>query len=241
MRGCTPQVAWYAGSRGGLDTRAATRPGVAVGDVSAITSRFSWEWALLESDLHSTTRLVGLVFSCHVPRRGLAAFPSVGTLAEEANVSKTTVRKHLKELLDKGWLVFDGWEVHSTTGGPQKTKRYRLTVPEVFVEKMNEGGSATDAPSSKGGQLVGKGGQMSGQGGSAADPKQSSNREGTVSGRPPARGNSSSNGDKPRHAGPGDIVRLTRTCPTCEERLHRKGPGLYCGVCADWVAEEAAG
>lgn len=197
---------------------------------TSLSSRFNWEWALLESDLASTTRLVGLVFSCHVPKRGMAAFPSVGTLAGEASLSKTTVRKHLKEMVEQGWLLFDGWETYTTAGGPQKTKRYRLTVPETFVEKMQEGASVADPPSSKGGQLIGKGGQLSGQGGSAADPEQSSNRERTEGGRTPAR-----NG-KPAPKAGGNRAPSAGDCPKCKSDDTKRTPnGFWCHRCGGYV------
>lgn len=99
---------------------------VRMGEGTRLSPLFSWRGCIGDSDLPATTRHVALQLSMHMNERGGSAFPSVATLARETRLSEHTVRDHLHDLRDAGWLSV------TERGGPYKTNIYAATVPESF-------------------------------------------------------------------------------------------------------------
>jgi hypothetical protein len=66
---------------------------------------FSWRSSICDSDLEPTARHVALTLSLHMNERGGSAFPSAPTLARETGLHERTVRTHLNELVQLGWLA----------------------------------------------------------------------------------------------------------------------------------------
>lgn len=110
---------------------------------------FTWRSAICESDLPSTSRHVALVLSLHMSERGDSCFPSMRTLADETGYSRRTVQTHIQRLCDDGWLQQIGWKTWETPGGPQRTKRWKATVPR---------GRNNCTPFRKGGETDAEGG-----------------------------------------------------------------------------------
>lgn len=54
------------------------------------------------------------------------AYPGNQYLMEKLGVSKPTLRKEYKYLLDKGWIKYNGLKEVKTDGGLQKVKSYRI-------------------------------------------------------------------------------------------------------------------
>ena len=52
----------------------------------------------------STTRLVGLVISANMNGAGESSFPSFKTIAEGACIARRTAMRHLRLLVEQGWL-----------------------------------------------------------------------------------------------------------------------------------------
>jgi len=104
---------------------------------------FGWRSALCDSDLPPTTRHVALTLSLHMNERGGSAFPAIATLARETGLSESTVREHLHQLRDTGWLsagergrpgLYHGTADHSAEakGGRHRTIFYTAAVPPTF-------------------------------------------------------------------------------------------------------------
>jgi DNA-binding transcriptional MocR family regulator len=104
---------------------------------------FSWRGAISDSDLPPTTRHVALALSLHMNERGGSAFPAVATLARETGLSESTVREHLHQLRDSGWLsagergrpgLYHGTPDHKgeSHGGRHRTVFYSATIPPDF-------------------------------------------------------------------------------------------------------------
>jgi len=55
------------------------------------------------------------------------AYPSMDYLAKQLKVSKPTLRKEIKYLLEKGWIKYAGEITVNTKGGTQKMKSYNVT------------------------------------------------------------------------------------------------------------------
>ena len=82
-----------------------------------------WSDALIESDLRSTTKLVGLVLRKWLNSAG-SAYPSQATIATGASVSVKTVQKALRELVDAGFLTY-----RSRSNG-RRSNQYQVVMPE---------------------------------------------------------------------------------------------------------------
>lgn len=95
--------------------------------------RFEWERHLRRCDMPPTTRLVALVLATYADPNG-ESWPSQVTLAKEIDVSERTVRTALAWLREHGWLtrIASG----SRQGVRQSSDRYRLTVPDDFVDQF---------------------------------------------------------------------------------------------------------
>lgn len=69
------------------------------------SNKFSWEQAVVESDLPAMTRHVLLTLSVRMDKYGGSCFPTVEQLVEMTGLSKNTVLKHRAIAIEKGWLT----------------------------------------------------------------------------------------------------------------------------------------
>lgn len=67
-------------------------------------SHFSWQSAVIESDLGSSTKLVLLVIGSYMDLHGGGAFPSYATIAKKASLGRATVIRHVEIAASAGWL-----------------------------------------------------------------------------------------------------------------------------------------
>ena len=66
---------------------------------------FRWRDAVTASSLHPTDRLVALALSMHMSRDGTGARVSAPELARLIGSSERTARRHLRRLVEAGWLT----------------------------------------------------------------------------------------------------------------------------------------
>ena len=91
-------------------------------------TKWTWERAVMESDLSSTARLVALVINAHTTPSGEGAYPGRETIARKAGIkSPATVTKALKDLEEAGYVVV----TRRNNGAERKTNSYELQIPEV--------------------------------------------------------------------------------------------------------------
>jgi hypothetical protein len=65
---------------------------------------YRWRWAVVRSDLPSSTKLVLLVVSLHMNPDGSNAFPSANTLANLCSMARSTVFDHLRLAESQGYV-----------------------------------------------------------------------------------------------------------------------------------------
>lgn len=65
---------------------------------------FSWQSAVVESALESSTKLVLLVIGTYMNQHGDGAFPSYATIAKSASLNRATVIRHIDLAVAAGWL-----------------------------------------------------------------------------------------------------------------------------------------
>jgi len=90
------------------------------------------------------------------------AYPTMNFLTKQLQASKPTIRKELKYLLEKGWIIDAGFFEITTKGGVQKIKGYKMG--DIWKKNMehykNKGGKNTTALiESKGGKNKSGGGE----------------------------------------------------------------------------------
>jgi len=66
--------------------------------------KWSWQHAIIKSDLKSTTKLVLHTLNCHMSPVGDSCFPSISTIANEASLSRRSVITHLETAEKEGWI-----------------------------------------------------------------------------------------------------------------------------------------
>lgn len=110
---------------------------------------YTWRHAIINSPLPGQTRHVLLTLSCHVNDAGESAYPSVKTLAREADVSEPTIVKHLRVAKLAGWLIV---RKHGYGGQKWARNEYLPAIPEGFEipDWTAEGTKAGLVPSSSG-------------------------------------------------------------------------------------------
>ena len=97
--------------------------------MGSISLLFSWRGAILQAgELSSSAKLVAHTLSCYMSEAGDSAFPSISTLATGANLAESTVKVHLRQLLESGYLkkVRQGG---SYAGGARVSNSYLATIP----------------------------------------------------------------------------------------------------------------
>lgn len=107
-----------------------------------VKGAWNWRRALIQSDLHSTTKHVLLTLSCHVPETGNSCFPSLSTLMEETSLARSTVQDHLVRARDEGWIQ----KRVRNDGDRQTSNLYVLTFPQ-----SPQGEGPSDGPPQGGG------------------------------------------------------------------------------------------
>jgi len=110
---------------------------------------FSWRGAIADSDLAPTTRHVLLTLSTYMNERGGSAFPGSARLAHDSGLHQDTVKTHLRDAVDRGWLrvVAPGG---SLAGGKRLATQYAASVPGADDPWSNadRGSSSADRGSS---------------------------------------------------------------------------------------------
>lgn len=90
----------------------------------------SWqamEWVFKNSPTKGSQRLVEVVLAEHAHADGSNAYPSVATIAREANVCERTVQYALRRLTSIGRIVPEGF-------GPKGTIKYRVVMSQIAPE-----------------------------------------------------------------------------------------------------------
>lgn len=90
---------------------------------------FTWRSAIVDSDLPSTTKLAALCLSLHMNERGGSCFPSLETLAKESSLGVSSIKRSLKLLDERGWLLRKPGGRADKPGGRGRTTAYTATIP----------------------------------------------------------------------------------------------------------------
>lgn len=92
---------------------------------------FTWRSAIADSDLPPTTRHVLLTLSCYMNERGGSAYPGSARIAHDSGLHRDTVKDHLAQATDKGWIrVLQ--QGGSISGGKRLATEYVASVPGVL-------------------------------------------------------------------------------------------------------------
>ncbi|MDP9692709.1 UNVERIFIED_ORG: DNA-binding Lrp family transcriptional regulator [Arthrobacter globiformis] len=67
--------------------------------------KFRWTDAILDCDLHDTTKLVGLTLATAANAKGQNSHLGCAKIAQRLNKSVRSVKDHLKRLRDDGWII----------------------------------------------------------------------------------------------------------------------------------------
>lgn len=99
-------------------------------------NRFDWERRLLSAELPGHLKLMGLTLAVYANRDGTNAHPGVAHLMADCSIlSDKTVRKHLADLAQRGWITrtFHG----SNAGRQALADVYSLTSPMPAARKWS--------------------------------------------------------------------------------------------------------
>lgn len=66
--------------------------------------KWTWQQAILDSDLPATTRHILLTIGCYMNMMGEGAYPSIRTLEQKTGWSAKTVVDHIKIAAERGWI-----------------------------------------------------------------------------------------------------------------------------------------
>lgn len=91
------------------------------------SNKFSWERAICSSDLDGTTRHVAMTVGLHFSKAGDSCWPSLETLAREAGLDLSTIKRHLYILREAGWLIV--YPGGSPKGGKRTSNNYEAAIP----------------------------------------------------------------------------------------------------------------
>lgn len=99
--------------------------------VVGFTDATRWEWLnAIRSENgppHPMTRFVLFALSLHMNSEGNSCFPSMALLARESNLSLRTVKTHMAEAFEDGWL--HRYERKGPVSGYSRYE-YEATIPE---------------------------------------------------------------------------------------------------------------
>lgn len=103
-------------------------------------TRFEWERAVRDSDLPAPSKLLALTLGTHTGSKCRRPFASIGTLAEETSLGRSTVLKHLNVLTEEDGRFVQKRKRRDKVGR-QTSNEYRLTVsdPEGRVHEIDSG------------------------------------------------------------------------------------------------------
>jgi hypothetical protein len=87
---------------------------------------WSWQQAILQSELQSTTKLVLLALSTYMNAHGDNCFPSHTTIAKDASLSTRAVITHIQLAVDAGFLVK---EKRNLVGAKWDSNEYHASLP----------------------------------------------------------------------------------------------------------------
>lgn len=111
---------------------------------------WSWQHAIVQSDLPPTTRHVLLTLAVHMNAMGESCYPSTATQARETGLSERTVVSHLDAAVRAGWLVRDR---HGFGGRKWARNEYRAAWPAP-AEGPDPGARGTEAGSVPGAEAL---------------------------------------------------------------------------------------
>lgn len=87
---------------------------------------FTWQHAIIKSQLEPTTRHVCLTIGCHMAADGSGCFPSYQTIADESGLSRRSVIEHVGKAAAAGYLTVDA---RQRENGSASSNIYRPTMP----------------------------------------------------------------------------------------------------------------
>jgi hypothetical protein len=99
-----------------------------------MSTHFTWQSAVLDSDCESTTKLVLLAIGSFMNQHGTGAFPSLETLSAKTSLSKLTVMRHVSAAEAKGWLQV---KKRHTKNGDRDSNLYAIRYPQGVVSPVN--------------------------------------------------------------------------------------------------------
>lgn len=125
-----------------------------------IAARHSWERAVLDSNLPSASKLICLALATYMSRSQATAFPSKSTLEDDCGISGSTLKRHMRTIIEQGWLVR---RPRFTDGGRQRSNVYEARIPgeiaALMLAAVAEGGQVdppgADQPGGPGSKRTG--------------------------------------------------------------------------------------
>lgn len=112
-----------------------------------MSTHFTWQSAVLDSDCESTTKYVLLVVGTYMNQHGSGAFPSYNTIAGAASLGRSTVIKHIDIASEKGWIRKT---VRPKSNQDNETNLYGISFPQPSTSG-GLGGIPGGLPSASGG------------------------------------------------------------------------------------------
>lgn len=103
-----------------------------------MSQHFSWQSAVLDSEVESSTKLVLLAIGSFMNQHGTGAFPSLETLAAKTSLSKLTVRRHVQFAEESGWLAV---KKRYTRNGDKDSNLYSIRYPSEVGSSFTHVGS----------------------------------------------------------------------------------------------------
>lgn len=94
--------------------------------IDEVRGRYSWERRLLDSNLDTSAKCLGLAIATYTSRSQPTAWPSTETLADDISRTVRTVQRLLNDLVEAGFIEK---EDRYSDGGRQLSTMYVLTVP----------------------------------------------------------------------------------------------------------------
>lgn len=117
-----------------------------------MSTHFSWQSAVLASELESSTKLVLMVIGSYMNQHGAGAFPSYATIAKGSSLNRATVIRHVELAVVAGWLAKrQRMRAPSDNGKPEcDTNLYEVAYPVVAQDDhlvaQDDQGSRTERP-----------------------------------------------------------------------------------------------
>ena len=100
---------------------------------------FSWQSAVVGSDLESSTKLVLLVIGTYMDQHGNGSFPSYATIAKRASLGRATVIRHIELAVAGGWLKKDTRLRRSIKNGKIENDTNAYFVSYPLVSQRDQG------------------------------------------------------------------------------------------------------